>query len=194
MFKRLLCIVALVITAAASGSLTGKETALKTNLLYDATASVNLGIEQVVSPHWSLDLNADFNAWNMRHGARWKHWFVQPEARYWFCQPTGGHFLAMHLIGGQFNIGQWRDGGIWGIKVDKLNNDRFQGWALGAGVGYGYSWMLGKHWNLEAEIAVGYAYAKYDKFECKDCGRKVGSNHYNYVGPTKAAINLVYVF
>ena len=54
--------------------------------------------------------------------------------------------------------------------------------------------MLGKHWNLEAEIGVGYAYTRYDKYMCPRCGSKVGSGHHNYFGPTKAAINLVYLF
>lgn len=176
-------------------SMHGRETALKTNLLYDATATVNLGIEQAVAPKWSVDLSANLNAWNMHDGARWKHWLVQPEARYWFCQALDGHFLAFHLVGGQYNIGHWTDGGLWGIKVNKLAANRYQGWFLGAGVGYGYTWMLSKHWNLEAEIAVGYAFSRYDRFECENCGREVesGRNHH-YVGPTKAAISLVYLF
>lgn len=176
-------------------ALNGRETALKTNLLYDATATVNLGLEQAVAPKWSIDLSANLNAWNMHKGARWKHWLVQPEARYWFCQALDGHFLAAHLVGGQYNIGSWTDGGLWGIKSKDLAANRYQGWFAGAGIGYGYSWALGRHWNLEAEIAVGYVFTRYDRFECENCGREVESNHNrNYVGPTKAALSLVYVF
>lgn len=195
MLKRLLCIVVLVATAASASFTTGSENALKTNLLYDATGTANLGYEQRLASHWSLDISANLNAWNMHKGARWKNWFLQPEARYWFCQPVGGHFLAVHAFGGQYNIGNWTDGGVWGIKSDKLAESRYQGWAVGAGVGYGYSWMLSKHWNIEAEIAVGYAFSRYDRYECENCGRKVESDvNKHYVGPTKAAINLVYVF
>lgn len=186
---------ALALAAAATAGINGRETALKTNLLYDATATVNLGIEQAIAPRWSLDLSANLNAWNMHSGARWKHWLVQPEARYWFCQALDGHFLAAHLLGGQYNVGHWTDGGLWGIKSDKLAANRYQGWFAGVGIGYGYSWVLGKHWNLEAEIAVGYAFSRYDRFECENCGREVESNrNYHYVGPTKAAISLVYLF
>ena len=65
---------------------------------------------------------------------------------------------------------------------------------VGAGVAYGYAWMIGKHWNLEAEIGVGYAYTKYDVYRCPKCGSKLGSNNHNYFGPTKAAVSLVYLF
>ena len=69
------------------------------------------------------------------------------------------------------------------------------GWFAGAGVAYGYAFILGRQWNLEFELGVGYAYTKYDSFECAGCGRKVdtGLTHH-YFGPTKLAVNLVYLF
>ena len=94
------------------------------------------------------------------------------------------------------NIGGW-DGHVKFLNTDfrRLKDSRFQGWFAGAGISYGYSWILGKHWNIEAEIGFGWAYTRYDRFECAGCGRKVESDHvHNYVGPTKAAINMVYVF
>lgn len=172
------------------------QVALKTNLLYDATATVNLGIEAQVAPKWSVDVSGNINAWSFDHGKRWKHWLVQPEARYWFCQPLGGHFLGIHLIGGQYNFGHLGHGfQFLNNNLRELKDHRYQGWGAGAGVAYGYSWLLGKHWNLEAELGVGWIYTRYDVFECEGCGRKVESDKvHNYAGPTKAAINLVYVF
>ena len=43
-------------------------------------------------------------------------------------------------------------------------------------------------------IGVGYARVKYEQFECKTCGEKVSEGHKNYLGPTKAAISLIYLF
>ena len=83
----------------------GQEFAVKTNVLYDATMTINLGAELEVAPKWSVELSGNFNGWNMGNGRRWKHWLVQPEARYWFCEALGGHFLGMHLLGGKYNIG-----------------------------------------------------------------------------------------
>jgi len=45
------------------------------------------------------------------------------------------------------------------------------------------------------EIGFGYSYTRYDMFRCPGCGKKVETNKpHHYVGFTKAAVNLVYVF
>lgn len=156
---------------------------LKTNLLMDATYNVNLGIEVPLAPHWTADVSGEYNNWTLSHGRRWKHWFVQPELRYWLCNRWAGHFLALHPFYGKFNIG-----GLW-------DETRYQGWGLGAGVAYGYAWVLNKHWTIEGEIGLGYAYGKYDRYRCTGCGKKIETDKtHHYVGPTKAAINLVYFF
>ena len=41
-----------------------KQIAVKNNLLYSATASLNLGVEVGLSQHWSFDLSGNFNAWS----------------------------------------------------------------------------------------------------------------------------------
>lgn len=188
--------VMLCIALSLSSAAVGQKVALKTNLIGDALLNPNLGIELGIAPKWSLDVPASFNAWNLSHDRKWKHWYVQPGVRYWFCDRMAGHFVGMHLHGGKYNIGGW-DGHVKFLNTDfrRLKDSRFQGWFAGAGISYGYSWILGKHWNIEAEIGFGWAYTRYDRFECAGCGRKVESDRvHNYVGPTKAAINMVYVF
>ena len=82
-----------------------------------------------------------------------------------------------------------------GTNLKNLKDHRYQGWYGGLGVAYGYSWILSRHFNIEAELGVGWIYTKFDTFECAGCGRRINSGRsHNYVGPTKAAINLVYVF
>lgn len=155
--------------------------AVKSNLLYDAGLSANLGLEAGVAQRWSVEVSGNFNNW--RIGDRqWRHWFVQPEARYWFCERFTGHFAGVHLIGGEFNFAP-------------INDKRYQGRGAGAGIAYGYTWMLNRRWSVEAEIGAGWIYTRYDTFPCASCGTKLEHDRvYNYVGPTKAAINLIYVF
>lgn len=62
-----------------------QEAAVKTNLLYDATTTMNLGVEFGLSPKWTLDVSGNYNPWTFSKNKKWKHWLVQPEARYWFC-------------------------------------------------------------------------------------------------------------
>ena len=195
-FKKLSCLLLLLSALFFVNEAKAQKVAIKTNLVYDATATINSGLEFGLAPKWSLDVSGNFNAWTILNSARWKHWAVQPEARYWFCDRFSGHFLAVHLHGGLYNVGSIKNKlNFLGTDFSKLTNQRFQGWFAGAGVAYGYSWILGKHWNLEAEIGFGYSYTVYDKFECAGCGKKIeeGIDHH-YVGPTKAAINLVYLF
>ncbi len=173
-----------------------QKVALKTNLVSDALLSPNAGLEFGLAPKWTLDVSGQLNLWKLSGGRRWKHWAAQPEARYWFCDRFAGHFAGVHAHGGQYNIGGF-DGGynFLGTDARKLGDSRYQGWFAGAGIAYGYAWILGRHWNLEAEIGVGYSYTRYDRFRCAGCGRKTGEGRtHHYFGPTKAAINLVYVF
>ena len=182
---------------ASAHTMKAQEVALKTNLVYDALLTVNLGAEVQFAPRWSLDLSGNLNAWTLDQGKKWKHWMVQPEARYWFCDAMAGHFVAAHALGGQYNVGHIDMGSLnfLGTNLKNLKDHRYQGWYGGLGVAYGYSWILSRHFNIEAELGVGWIYTKFDTFECAGCGRRVNTGRsHNYVGPTKAAINLVYVF
>lgn len=174
----------------------GQQVAVKTNVLYDALLNVNVGAEFGLAPRWTLDVSGNLNMWTLSHDRRWKHWLLQPEARYWFCDRFSGHFLGFHAHGGQYNAGGLKNGiSFLGSDFSALSDTRYQGWFVGAGVAYGYTWILGRHWNFELEIGVGYAYTRYDRFRCAGCGKKIETDRpHHYVGPTKAAVNLVYVF
>lgn len=189
--NRLIILVLLLLMSATAKS---QDVGLKTNLLYDATATANLGVEVKLAPRWTLDLSGNYNGWTINEH-KWKHWLAQPEARYWFCDAFAKHFLGFHVFGGEYNVGNIKNGvSFLGTDFSKLSDYRYQGWGVGAGIAYGYAFALGHHWNLELELGVGYAYLNYDRFACKGCGKKVGSGDHHYVGPTKAAVNLVYVF
>ena len=167
-----------------------QKVAVKTNLLYDATATINVGLEFGLAPKWTLDLSGNYNAWSFSNYKRWKHWLAQPELRYWTCEKFNGHFFGLHLHGGEFNVGNVKlpFGMMKGLK-----NYRNEGFFYGAGLGYGYHWLLGKRWSLEAEIGAGYIRADYDRYKCVKCGEFFGDYHKNYWGLTKLAISLVYI-
>lgn len=189
-------IMAILLITLGISEISAQKVALKTNLLSDATANVSLGGEVVVTPRWSIDLAWQLNNWSFDNGKRWKHWFVQPEARYWLCDAFNGHFFGMHLIGGKYNVGHIDIPlNFLGSNFKLLKDNRYQGWGAGSGIAYGYSWPLAKHWNFEAEIGLGYIFTRFDRFECAGCGRKVESDRtHHYFGPTKVALNLVYIF
>ena len=186
-------IIALMILASAPCMLAQKA-ALKTNIVSDALLSPNLAIEAGLAPKWTLNVAGQLNLWSV-DGHKWRHWLVQPEARYWFCRRFQGHFLGLHAIGGEFNFGNIDTGlKFLGPDLSPLRDRRYEGWGAGAGIGYGYDGVRSRHWNLEAEIGAGWIHARYDEYPCASCGRRLGSGHHNYFGPTKVAVNLEYVF
>lgn len=193
MKKKLLIILALIVVGLTRVS--AQNVAVKSNLFYDAFANINLGVEVGLAPKWTLDISGDYNAWNMSHDRRWKHWIVQPELRYWFCDRFAGHFVGVHAFGGQYNVGNLKNSiKFLGNDVSKWSDHRYEGWIVGGGIAYGYSWILSKHWSFEAELGFGVGYTPFDEYECDECGRRSGDGNYLYVGPTKAACNIVYVF
>lgn len=174
--------------------LRSQDWAIKTNLLYDATATVNIGVEIGLAPKWTLDVSGNLNAWNWNDHTKWKHWLFQPEARYWFCDRFSRHFIGVHAIGAAFNFGGINNNiSFLGTDFSVLKDKRYQGYAYGGGVAYGFAFMLSKYINLELEAGIGYAYLDYEIFNCSGCGRKEGRDNHHYVGPTKAAVNLVFV-
>lgn len=192
---RKICLLLVFVLTASVGT-KAQVAGIKTNLLYDALLSPTLGLEFGLAPKWSLDVSGTFNNWTINK-KNWKQWMVQPEARYWFCRRFAGSFLGLHAIGGQYNFGYLNFGGrnFLGTDLKRLEDHRQQGWMAGAGIAYGYSWVLDKHWNIEAEIGIGWIYTRYDEFKCDHCGVKTEEDKpHNYYGPTKAALNLIYYF
>lgn len=193
LLKHRVLALAFVLISAVGAS--ADDWAVKTNLLYDAALTVNAGAEVRLAPRWSLDVSGNFMGWTVNEH-KWKHWMLQPEGRYWFCEGLQGHFVGAHALGGQYNVGNLDlNFKMLGTDFRNLKDKRYQGWYGGLGVAYGYSWILGRHWNFEAEIGIGWIYTRYDVYPCAHCGTKIANDKaHNYFGPTKAALNLVYVF
>lgn len=182
------------IFAASALGMSAQKAAIKTNLISDAVTSPNLGLEFRMKPKWTWEISGQVNAWNI-HDRRWRHWMVQTGPRVWICEAFQGSFFGLQAIGGQFNIGNiGRAFDFLGQNFSQLKDHRYQGWGAGAGISYGYDWILGKHWNLEAEIGIGWIYCKYDRYPCTVCGTVEGSGHHNYYGPTRLSLAIEYLF
>jgi len=273
----LLNIVALM--ALGTGrQMVAQDMALKSNVLYDVTTTINLGYEIALNHKTTLDIWLNYNPWTL--GNKWvglyedelaglggisnsgasaskrdkklKHLAIQPEVRWWLCEKFNGHFFGAHLHGGLYNIGalklpfdwgrykdengdflgsypvQMRPVGNEGITVTGIgyhpstrlsqgiggtvgsnydpndiyweNADRdgiyvnsFEGWFVGAGVSYGYHWVVAPRFSMEFTVGAGYAFLKYDKNRCTDCVKKIGDGTKHYFGPTRAGISLVFM-
>lgn len=181
--------------AGLAVSASAQQVALKTNLLSDAFTNINLGLEVQTAPKWSFDIAGDYNGWTFSDNRKWKHWAVQPEMRYWLCEAFSGNFFGLEAHGGQYNIGNIPHGfNFLGTDFGRLKDSRYQGWFAGLGLTWGHAWILAAHWNIEVEAGLGWSYTRSDVYPCGKCGTKEGLKVHNYVGLTKLALNLEYVF
>ena len=159
--------------------------AVKTNALYWATTTCNLALEIGLGRRKTLDLAGTYNPWTFADNRKLRNWSVQPELRIWTCERFGGSFFGFHAHYAAYNAG--------GIGALGMGDRRYQGCLYGAGVSYGFLWLIGKRWNLELTLGVGYARLEYDRYVRQKCGRFLGKGHENYFGPTKVGISFGFV-
>lgn len=184
-----------LLTAGVDGAQAQKEMTtelprwnIKTNLLWDATRTVNLGAEFRLGRRLSLDIPLNYNSWSFSETRKWKHILAQPELRRWSKETFDGHFFGIHAHVGQYNIGGLPSGPF----SKYMNENRFEGWLSGIGLSYGYRWNFNHRWAVEATIGAGYAYLDYERFACGSCGANLGGKTKHWFGPTRAGISLIF--
>ena len=97
MKKRLFCLMCLMYLFTSATW--GQDIAVKTNGLFWATTTPNLGLEIALSPRYTLDLSGAYNPWTFKDDKKMRFWLVQPELRYWLCEKFEGHFVASTCTG-----------------------------------------------------------------------------------------------
>lgn len=174
--------------------LCGQTVELKTNLLYLASTTPNLGMEWKLDRHYTASLMAAYNPFRFGQyrdadgntiNPKLHHWLMAGEVRYWFCESFLGWNVGMNVFGGEYNAG-----GVRFLNV--LYDKRYKGWGVGGGLTVGYQFPLSVRWSLDLSLGLGYIHTRYGKYDCYACGEKDGSYKKNYLGPTKAAVSLVY--
>lgn len=136
-------------------SVCAQRISLKTNMLYWAAASPNLGLETRLSRHVTFNIEAMGNY--LPANKIWsKAIMVTPEARWWFTgRPQVGHFVGIAGFGAGYHV-----------KYDVKDKYRdYAGSAYGFGPTYGYSFVLGRRLSLEATVGVGIARLKYNQYK-----------------------------
>lgn len=175
--------IALLLLLAAVGvmhTVRAQDVAVKSNVLYWAVTTPNLGMEFALSQKYTLELAVAYNPWTFKDDKKMRFWLAQPELKYWLCEKFEGHFFGLHLHGAQFYGG--------------FGDKRYDGYLAGGGFTYGYNWILSPHWNLEAAIGIGYARLWFKESPRIHCVKCETDRQKNYFGPTKAAVSFIYIF
>ena len=196
-------IIVLLLVVAFPNAVKAQKVGLKTNALYWATTTPNLGLEVGMGDRFTFYLEGGYNPWtlNKEVNMKAKHFLVSPEFRYWFCESFNGHFIGINGNYTQFNVSAMPIPDVFfpiassqGALKNDSRNERYEGWAAGAGITYGYQWILGKRWNLEATLGLGYWYTVYDKYENRKCGLFRETQQRHLIGPTRCGISFIYLF
>lgn len=143
--KKFLFRILWVVTAILSTQfVNAQRVALKSNLIDWATLSPNLALEMRLNGRLTLDISATTHPFSFTIAdIKATHARLQPELRYWFNRPMARHFVGLSFLGALYNVRfkeHWYEGDMWG-----------------AGLSYGYAFVLSKHWNMEATLGVGMA-------------------------------------
>ncbi len=196
--KNIVTVVVLLLMCFASLPLEAlaQKAEIKTNLLYWATSTPNVGFEGALSSRFTLSGVVGYNAFNFPGylnsegtdvNPKFHHLLVFPELKYWFCRSFERGYLGLHGIYTDYNVGGLKPFGFLGLA-----DTRYRGHAYGSGMSYGYQWALGESWGFELSLGVGYVYLRYSKYDCGVCGAGQGAYSRHYFGPTKAAVSFSY--
>ena len=172
--------------------------AIRTNLIYGASASPNIGLEFPLGNHFSIGANFGMKTWprwfpwdnDSRNPKKWRHILVVPELRWWPGQIYDKWFLGTDLIWTHYNVGSVRF--PFGMYPDAYNY-RLQGDLYALGLFAGYSWHLTDNLRLEAEAGIAVGYNNADKYDCAYCGAQLGKAQPLAIVP-KLGLNIAYDF
>lgn len=165
--------------------------ALKTNLLFDLAAAFNFEVEVPFGKErrWSIMVEDWFPWYVWHHNSRaYEVWTAGAELRKWFgrCKPTHpvltGTFLGLYGAGGKYDV-EWHSKG-------------YQGEFASFGLTIGHSWVLSKHWNMEASLSAGTVFGPRRRYHGEFGDSHLiwqRNSHLNYWGPTKAKLSLVWI-
>lgn len=170
--------------------------ALKTNMLLDALAIPSISAEFYLGKNWSAVANWMYGWWDNDHRHRyWRAYGGDIAVRRWFGskakeKPLTGHHLGLYagVVTYDFEFGGkgWMGGIPGGTLWDRCNTV--------AGIEYGYSLPIGRRLNIDFTIGVGYMGGKLvDYVPGNGFYIWQKTRHFNWFGPTKAEISLVWL-
>lgn len=170
--------------------------AIKTNMLYDAAMTPNIGAEVYIAPNVSLSANWMYAWWNKdRTSFYWRVYGGELEARYYINRWSTRRERRKHAFEGH-HIGLY---GLFGTYDYEFGGDGQQAakWNYGGGIAYGYSLPITRRLNIDFALGLGCLYGDYYKYEPSTIKNDdyywLSTNKRKYWGPTKAEVSLVWV-
>lgn len=178
--RKALAVLYVAILSGLCTPVSAQRIALKTNFLYWAAASPNIGLEVRVNRHMTFDFDATYN--NVAIGKFDSRVLMfTPEMRYWFSgRPQAAHFVGITGLAANYDI--------------RVKRQRHDGDAFGGGLTYGYSFVLNKNWSLEMTLGGGLIYRHEADYDVDKENHPTCSNVRKFqLAPLKAGISFIYI-
>lgn len=169
---------------------------IHTNMLYDALAVPNLGVEFYLGKSWSISGNWMHAWWNNdRRHHYWRIYGGEINVRRWLgkaaaLKPLTGHHLGIYLQALTYDF-EWGGKAYMGGKPGGTIFDLSH---VGGGVEYGYSLPAGRRFNIDFSVGIGYIGGRVYEFE-PDSDRYLwtATKNKHWIGPTKIGVSLVWL-
>ena len=170
--------------------------AIKSNMLYDAALTPNIGVEFYLGSNFSLYGEWMYSWWDSDHNhIYWRNYGGDLGVRWWFGRkakekPLTGHHIGLYggVVTFDYEMG---DTGYMGGMPGGTLLDRC---LVNAGFEYGYSLPVAKRINIDFSIGLGCLAGRYIKYFPFDNDYfKEKEYKMRFFGPTKAEISLVWL-
>ena len=173
----------IILLIATKTSLNAQRIALTTNLLEDAILTPNIGVDIVVADNQSITFDASCAPYKLSQQFYNKCMTFRAGYKYWFNQALYAHYIGVDAVANSSDV-----------KVGNLSScDEY----IAIGVGYGYSFIIGKRLNIVPNVGVGlsfgYNYEGYDHMVKPGQGVKAVATRSVEPVVTRLGITLQYV-
>lgn len=182
--KRLFSV--LLLAMAALGSARAQHWALATNVAdYAQFGTLNLEGSLAAGQHWSVTAVAKYNPFLFEKNGEplsMRQQLYGAGVRFWPWHVYSGWWAGARLQYQEYNRGGWNS-----PATDE--GDRY-----GVGLSGGYSYMLGRHWNLDLGVGFWSGYDRFVTYSCPVCGVTEQRGERLFILPNDILLSLVYVF
>ena len=187
LLKRAIFLTAIFLFSASVAS-RAQNLSLSTNFVdWGFFGTANLTFESAFSKHFSMEVGAKYNPWTFKKNSDRPIMNQQitgfVSAKYWFWYVYSGWWMSAKA---KYN--DYTQTGLIRYSLD-------EGKSVGAGLAFGYSYMLGKHFNIDLSLGLWggrtFDYVSYDSAARK---KVLKSGNKWFLGPDNIEVALKYVF
>ncbi|MGN0202874.1 MAG: DUF3575 domain-containing protein [Candidatus Cryptobacteroides sp.] len=186
-FKKVISI-SVVLLLAMSLSARAQKVSIATNFVdWAFFGTINVNGELALNQHFSVEAGAKYNPWTFRKSSttpiKNQQISASVGAKYWLWYVNTGWWMSAKL--------RFTDYTQTGLIWQSLD----EGKSLGAGLALGYSYMLGKHFNIDLGLGLwGGRTFDYVSYHCVQCMSVEESGSKFFIRPDNIEVSLKYVF